>query len=177
MMQMQAGVFPRSGVRASNMIKSTIKRNVLRNTYYKQRLKRQGKPFLHKSGWAQLRSPLTNKDKEKKEMARLHFQNKETNKLSLQEVYLLDNYLSYRSKGLLGILYMINRDINFKLKDFADMSTDSYGGVKASFKELETLGYISRKMLRDKHGRFITMEYTVHARPRKRSIGGDLYSK
>ena len=111
----------------------------------------------------------------KHKMARLHFNNTETNKVTLRDVYLFDNYLSFRSKGLLGMLYMINRDLDFQIRDFADTSTDAYGSVKASFKELETLGYLSRKMLRDKNGRFITMEYTIHNRPKKRSIGGDIH--
>lgn len=131
--------------------------------------------LLCAEGLSALPHNIYRKKERTKEMARLNFQKKETNKLPLQEVYLLDNYLSYRSKGLLGILYMLNRNLDFNIRDFADMSTDSYGGVKASFKELETLGYISKKMLRDKHGRFITMEYTIHSHPRKRSIGGGIH--
>ena len=108
-------------------------------------------------------------------MARLHFNHTEANKLTLREVYLFDNYLSFRSKGLLGMLYMFDQDLDFTIGSIADISTDTCGSVKTSFKELETLGYISRKMLRDKSGRFVTMEYTIHDRPKKRSIGGDIH--
>ena len=90
-------------------------------------------------------------------------------------MYLFDNYLSFRSKGLLGMLYMFDQDLDFTIGSIADISTDTCGSVKTSFKELETLGYISRKMLRDKNGRFVTMEYTIHDRPKKRSIGGDIH--
>ena len=108
-------------------------------------------------------------------MARLHFNITETNKVTLRDLYLFDNYLSLRSKGLLGMLYMFDHDLNFKIKDFADASTDTCGSVKSSFRELETLGYVSKKMLRDKYGKFVTVEYTVHDRPKKRSIGGDIH--
>ena len=108
-------------------------------------------------------------------MARLHFNKAETNEVTLRDVYLLDNYLSLRSKGLLGMLYVFDHDLDFRIEDLASLATDTCGSVKSSFKELETLGYISREMLRDKAGRFITMEYSIHDRPKKRTIGGDIH--
>ena len=89
-------------------------------------------------------------------MARLHFDNTETDKITLREVYLFDNYLSFKSKGLLSMLYMINMDCDFSNKDLANTSTDPAGSVKSSF-------------------RFTTMEYTVHDSPKQRSIGGDIH--
>ena len=128
------------------------------------------------NGRAVTSSPVRELHKERKtEMARLHFNNTETDKITLREVYLFDNYLSFRSKGLLSMLYMINMDCDFSNKDLANTSKDTAGSVKSSFRELETLGYVTRKMLRDENGRFTTMEYTVHDRPKQRSIGGDIH--
>lgn len=108
-------------------------------------------------------------------MAKLHINHTETDEVTLRDVYLLDNYLSLRSKGILGMLYAFDNDLDFKMEDFAFFSTDTCGSVKSSFRELETLGYISKKMLRDRNGRFVTMEYTIHDCPKRRIIGGDIH--
>ncbi|MDO4207039.1 MAG: hypothetical protein Q4D15_05555 [Lachnospiraceae bacterium] len=152
-------MFPESGVRASNMIQNK-KKSII--TIKKGRDRQNTVPAHHIN-------------RKGKTMARLHLNHTKTNKLTLREVYLFDNYLSFRSKGLQGMLYMFDQDLDFTIGSIADISTDTCGSVKTSFKELETLGYISRKMLRDKNGRFVTMEYTIHDRPKKRSIGGDIH--
>ncbi len=105
-------------------------------------------------------------------MARLHFQVKEKDQVDLRDIYCFDSFLSFRAKGLLSFLYWLDRDSTFDFKDFKAFSADPPGAVRASFKELETLGYISRRMLRDKNGRFVTIEYTVQSKPKKRSIEG-----
>lgn len=108
-------------------------------------------------------------------MARLHFQKYEGKSPTLQDTYCFDNYLSFKSKGLLSLLYSLSIDLDFDFDMLAETATDPTGAVRSSFKELETLGYISRKMLRDKNGRFLTVEYTVLSKPKKRIIGGDIH--
>lgn len=124
----------------------------------------------------QLRSLLPIQMKGKKKMAKLHIQKDSRNNLTtLRDSYILDNYLSLKSKGLLSLLYSFGTDFCFDLDDFAGTCSDPVGTVRSCLKELETLGYIDRKMLRDKYGRFVTVEYTVRSRMRRRPVGGEIY--
>ena len=108
-------------------------------------------------------------------MAKLHFEEVPKNRLTMRDTYFDDNYLSLKAKGLLGIIYDCRMDFNFTYDDFAALSTDYVGTIRSAFRELVTLGYLSKKMLRDKNGRFVTVEYTVHALPRFRiAFGGDV---
>lgn len=45
--------------------------------------------------------------------------------------------------------------------EMAAYSSDPVGAIKSALKELVTLGYLDKKMLRDKNGRFQTVEFIV----------------
>ena len=108
-------------------------------------------------------------------MAKIHYA-KYISGPSLYETFIYDNYLSFRAKGILSFLYDEMKDFFFSFKELAAYSSDTVGAVKATFKELVTLGYLNKEMLRDKNGRFLTVQYTVLHRPRKRiGDGGDIH--
>ncbi len=52
-----------------------------------------------------------------------------------------------------------------RLKHLTTQATDGIGSVRSGLQELEDLGYIVRKQLRDDDGRFIAVEYTVNSTP------------
>ena len=108
-------------------------------------------------------------------MAKIHYA-KYISGPSLYETFIYDNYLSFRAKGILSFLYDEMKDFFFSFKELAAYSSDTVGAVKATFKELVTLGYMNKEMLRDKNGRFQTVQFTVLYQPRTRSVfGGDIH--
>ena len=109
--------------------------------------------------------------KEEKIMAILHFEESDDQLITLADIYFYDNALSFRSKGILAFLYDLKEaeDLEFLLSDVACFAREGKDSVRTSFRELETLGYISKKMKRDENGKFKTLEYTVHLYPCNRS--------
>ena len=108
-------------------------------------------------------------------MTIIHYEDFPKDTFTTYSMYLGDNYLSLKAKGLLGILFrnmknMKLKEIDFSEEDLAVFTSDQVGSVKSAFKELETLGYISRNMLRDEHGRFVGKVYTLHALLRDRPV-------
>lgn len=93
----------------------------------------------------------------------------------LIDTFLYDNYLSFRAKGIMSMLYDDCHDFVFSYEEMAAYSSDPVGAIRSALKELVTLGYLDKKMLRDKNGRFQTVEFTVRYQPRKRTVsGGDI---
>ena len=101
-------------------------------------------------------------------MAILEFDRIKDRPEELDNLFYFDEYLSFRSKGILSLLYELFEDEirEFHLQDIADFSRDEPGAIRSSFREMETRGYISRKMLRDEHGKFKALLYTVHPVPK-----------
>ena len=108
-------------------------------------------------------------------MALIHFDKKEAGNELWKELFLMDNYLSFKAKGMMAFLYDIDGDVVIELEAIADFTSDGIGTIRSALKELEHLGYVTRKMIRDEHGKFLTVQYTVHYSCRDRSIGGDCY--
>ena len=108
-------------------------------------------------------------------MARLKIQKKKNNGMDLRDTYYFDNYLSLKSKGLLSLFYTFDTNVSFTMNDLAALCTDPIGAIRSSLRELQTLGYIQRRMARDERGRFLTVEYILCSMPQKRPFGGDLY--
>lgn len=104
-------------------------------------------------------------------MAILHFEESDNQLITLADIYFYDNALSFRSKGILAFLYDLKEaeNLEFLLSDVSYFGRDGKDSVRSSFRELETLGYISKKMKRDDNGKFKTLEYTVHFYPCNRS--------
>lgn len=108
-------------------------------------------------------------------MALIHFDKKEATNELWKELFLMDNYLSFKAKGMMAFLYDIDGDVVIELDKIKDFTSDGIGTIKSALKELEHLGYITREMIRDEHGKFLTVQYTVHYSNRERTIGGDCY--
>ena len=109
-------------------------------------------------------------------MAKIHYSECPKSGPLLIDTFLYDNYLSFRAKGIMAMLYDEFQDFFFSYEEMASYSSDPAGAIRSAFKELVTLGYLDKKMLRDKNGRFQTVQFTVRYQPRKRSVfGGDIH--
>ena len=107
----------------------------------------------------------------------INFKMADKNNISKRPIpydHLFDNYMSFRAKGILSILYMLNNESEISPKDLATITSDSSGMIYSALKELQHLGYIKRKMTRDECGRFTGAEYFVlpHPAPRTVECGG-----
>ena len=109
-------------------------------------------------------------------MAKIHYSKCPKGGPTLIDTFLYDNYLSLRAKGIMAMLYDDFNDFFFAYEDLASYSSDPAGAIRSAFKELVTLGYLDKTMLRDKNGRFQTVQFTVLYQPRTRSVfGGDIH--
>jgi len=109
-------------------------------------------------------------------MAKIHYIKSPKGKPLFVDAFLYDNYLSFKAKGIMAMLHGETADFFFSYEDLASYSSDPAGTVRSAFKELVTLGYLEKKMLRDKYGRFQTVQFTVLYEPRMRSVfGGDIH--
>ena len=73
--------------------------------------------------------------------------------------------MSLKAKGLLSLMLSLPEDWNFSAEGLATLSKDGRDGVNAALKELEKFGYLERKQLFSKAGKFTGYEYIVHEKP------------
>jgi hypothetical protein len=75
-----------------------------------------------------------------------------------------DTRLSWKAKGLLSYLLSLPDNWEIKVSDLKNRSKDGRDATSAAMKELEVLGYLSKKVIRNK-GKFEGYDYTVTEKP------------
>ena len=85
----------------------------------------------------------------------------------MSNMHLKDKRLSFKSKGLLSVIFSLPPDWKYTLTGFAKISADGVESVKSTVKELEKYGYVSRHQTRDERGRMSVNEYLVYENPRE----------
>lgn len=83
----------------------------------------------------------------------------------MSNVHLRDRSLSLKAKGLLSLILSLPDGWDYTLKGLARLSADGLDATRAAVRCLEQCGYISRRQLYDKQGRFAKNEYTVYETP------------
>ncbi len=83
----------------------------------------------------------------------------------MSNYHLQDRRLSFKAKGLLSFMLSVSEDWEYSVKGLASMAKDGVDSVTATLKELEQSGYVSRKQIRSKGGKFKEVEYTIYERP------------
>ena len=81
--------------------------------------------------------------------------------------HLRDPNLSLKSKGLLSIMLSLPDEWNYSTRGLASICKEGVDAIGTALKELEALGYISRRQLRSKDGRITDTEYTIYEQPQK----------
>ena len=85
----------------------------------------------------------------------------------MSNMHLKDKRLSFKSKGLLSVIFSLPPDWKYTLTGFAKIAADGVESVKSTVKELEKYGYVSRRQTRDERGRMSVNEYLVYENPRE----------
>ena len=74
--------------------------------------------------------------------------------------------LSLKARGLMMLCLSLPNDWNYSIEGLVKIiQTDGKSSVKSALKELEEQGYLERKKLHDKNGRFIGIEYILNDEP------------
>ena len=92
----------------------------------------------------------------------------------MSNVHLRDRSLPLKAKGLLSLILSLPDGWDYTLKGRARLSADGLDATRAAVRCLEQSGYISRRQLYDKQGRFAKNEYTVYETPQLVSPSPDL---
>lgn len=79
--------------------------------------------------------------------------------------HLKDRSISLKAKGLLSLILSLPDGWVYTIKGLATLSSDGLDSTRAALKNLEDHGYVVRRQLYDKRGRFAKCEYTVYERP------------
>ena len=90
--------------------------------------------------------------------------------------HLRDRSITRKAKGLLSLILSLPDGWGYSLKGLATLSSDGLDSTRAALSNLEEHGYIIRRQLYDKRGRFAKCEYTVYERPQRASPPTDLPS-
>ena len=85
----------------------------------------------------------------------------------MSNMHLKDRRLSFKSKGLLSVIFSLPPDWKYTLTGFAKIAADGVESVKSTVKELEKHGYVSRRQTRDERGRMSVNEYLVYENPQE----------
>ena len=83
--------------------------------------------------------------------------------------HLKDRSISLKAKGLLSLILSLPDGWVYTIKGLATLNSDGLDSTRAALKNLEDHGYVVRRQLYDKRGRFAKCEYTVYERPQRSS--------
>jgi len=79
--------------------------------------------------------------------------------------HLKDRRLSLKGKGLLTLMLSLPDDWDYSLKGLETISGDGISSVRSGIAELEKLGYLTRRRLREANGQLGDNEYTIFEKP------------
>lgn len=79
--------------------------------------------------------------------------------------HLKNKELSLKAKGLLSIMLSLPDSWHYNIKGLASLSRDGIDAVRATLKELEAYGYVTRNRLRTPEGFLADMEYIIREIP------------
>lgn len=73
--------------------------------------------------------------------------------------------LSLKGKGMICTMLSLPDNWDFSEEGLTELSNDSRTGIRNTLEELMKFGYLTRKQLKDKNGKFSNMEYTIYEEP------------
>ena len=79
--------------------------------------------------------------------------------------HLKDTGLSLKSKGLLSMMLSLPESWNYTTRGLAAICKEGVDAIGSAIRELETAGYIVRRLLRGDDGRITDTEYVIYERP------------
>lgn len=92
--------------------------------------------------------------------------NKDNPYLIMNKTGLQDTILSWKAKGLLAYLLSLPDDWKVYVDELSNHSKDGLKSTTSGIKELMDSGYMERKLIKDKLGRFEGYDYTLSEMPK-----------
>lgn len=86
----------------------------------------------------------------------------------MKNIHLRDRFLSLKAKGLLSVMFSLPKDWDCTITGLAYISKEGISAIRATIKELEAAGYITRERIRNEAGQLKDMKYTIHETPANR---------
>lgn len=83
----------------------------------------------------------------------------------MSNTHLKDRSLSLKAKGLLSVMLSLPDEWNYTTRGLAAICKEGVDSIGAALKELEKVGYIKRRQLRNSKGFITDMEYTIYEQP------------
>ena len=93
--------------------------------------------------------------------------NKNTSYTVMSNIHLREKTMSLKAKGLLSQMLSLPKDWDYSVDGLCTLSRDGYDGINQALKELERHGYLVRKRVIDKKGRFVGYEYNIFEEPQR----------
>ena len=91
--------------------------------------------------------------------------NKNTSYTVMSNTHLREKTMSLKAKGLLSQMLSLPKNWDYSVEGLCTLSKDGYDGINQALKELERHGYLVRKRVVDKKGRFVGYEYNIFEEP------------
>ena len=86
----------------------------------------------------------------------------------MSNYHLKDKNISLKAKGLLSMILSLPDGWNYTTRGLAAISKEGVESIGTTLKELEKVGYLDRKQVRDEMGRIRDVEYTIYEQPKKK---------
>lgn len=83
----------------------------------------------------------------------------------ISNYHLFDKRLTHKATNLLTTMLAISPVWDYTLKGLASLKKDGIDGVRSGIRELEKLGYLTRRQLRNEKGQLAHNEYLVYETP------------
>ena len=83
----------------------------------------------------------------------------------MKNIHLRDRFLSLKAKGLMSVMFSLPKDWDCTITGLAYISKEGISAIRATIKELEAAGYITRERIRNGAGQLKDMKYTIHETP------------
>ena len=83
----------------------------------------------------------------------------------MKNIHLRDRFLRLKAKGLLSVMLSLPKDWDCTITGLAYISKEGISAIRATIKELEAAGYITRERIRNGAGQLKDMKYTIHETP------------
>ena len=90
---------------------------------------------------------------------------KDGNYTWMKNIHLRDRFLSLKAKGLLSVMFSLPKDWDCTITGLAYISKEGISAIRATIKELEAAGYITRERIRNEAGQLKDMKYPIHETP------------
>lgn len=93
---------------------------------------------------------------------------KDGNFTYMKNIHLRDQFISLKAKGLLSLMFSLPPEWDCTVAGLAYISKEGVSAIRATMRELEDAGYVSRERIRNEAGQLKDMKYTIHETPENR---------